>query len=87
MPDVVETAAEANSALWLRRVVDDLDRLLAADYTEAELERIVDQLSTSTSLNDPTCRAEMTAIRDQLQRYLDTHPDDEAPPEPGPTGA
>jgi hypothetical protein len=84
--DVVEAYAEGN-AEGAREVVAELDRLLAADHTDEELERIVDLLSTSTSFNDPSARAEMTAIRDQLQSYLDTHPDDEVPPEPEPTGA
>ena len=84
--DVLEAYAEGN-AEGVREVVAELDRLLAADHTDEELERIVDQLSTDTSFNNPGARAEMTAIRDQLQAYLDTHPDDEATPEPGPTGA
>jgi hypothetical protein len=51
IPDVVEAFAEENPD-GVRDVVGDLDRLLAADYSEEELERIVDQLSTSTSFND-----------------------------------
>ncbi len=86
VPDVLEAFAEGNAG-GVREVVAELDRLLAADYTEEELERTVHRLSTSTSFNDPSARAEITAIRDQLQAYIYTHPDDEVPPERETTGA
>ncbi len=86
-PDVIEEYLEDTPCSRLSEAVDQLDRLLAAGYTDQELERIVDQLGSRSSFADPTYTAALTAIRDRVQRYIDTHPDDEVPPERETTGA
>ncbi len=82
-PDVIEAYVQDTPCWHLNKVIDQLDRLLAVGQTDEELEQTVYLLGSYYPFN----RESVTAIRDRVQRYIDTHPDDEVPPERETTGA
>jgi hypothetical protein len=80
-PDVLEYYLRDAPSAPLRPLVGELDRLLAASHTDEELEHTAYRLGSYY----PFDRSSLTGMRDQIQHYIDTHPDEETPPEPGPT--